>query len=288
MNKASNSSLPKIAKYETNPFLIAITGIERVFRFAKPLAIIFLVASIIFMLLNFNISDTTSANIAHEFSQQTTTVGATDPGLTAVFIGVVGLMVLIAAAGLFVLSSIVMGVTDVASSAAAKGKTITTSQAFEELFKDFGPYLKLRLIFTVKVFLWTLLFVLPGIYFFYRYYLAGVVFFAEGKRGNAAIKESLRLTRGSWITTFASYNLLNILTFGATQMLLQSGSQAELYRNYRQTVDSGEAHPAPHWLSWVPIVVSILLFSLLISFVALLVPMVQEVPLDTINSGFSV
>ncbi len=52
-----------------------------------------------------------------------------------------------------------------------KAPTPTIGQLFS--FKDFGRYLGARLVYGLKVLFGTLLFIIPGVYFAYKYYFAG-------------------------------------------------------------------------------------------------------------------
>lgn len=240
------------ATYNTNPIMIVISGLERLFTYAKPIGIALLVLSLLLAVLNFSFNPGTAVYNDTEVSYGGE-LEATAPisGFDITAIVVVAAIVLLLLAGIVTLSILVFGILDITSAAAARGRKITAKEAFSGLFEQFWPYAKLRILMFFKLFLWSLLFVLPAIYFSYRYYLSGVVFFAEGKKGNTAIKESLRLTKGAWLTTFASYSIINVLTLGVIQTLTDTGTSAELYRNYRDTVDSSQKHPRPHWLSWV-------------------------------------
>lgn len=101
-------------------------------------------------------------------------------------------------------------------------------------------------------------FIVPGIIMAVRYSLAGVAFYDEKKnlRGNAAIQESIRMTKNGWITTYASNALFNILTLGVISTIVSTGANAVLYRQFEQ---SGDKKPAAHWLSWVTLLLPLIL-----------------------------
>ncbi len=105
-----------------------------------------------------------------------------------------------------------------------------------------------------------------------RYTLAGVAFFDDRKhlKGNAAIKESLRLTKGGWLTTFSSNVLFNILTFGILSSVVTTGANTVLYRQFNALGDKPK--PSAHWLSWVtlalPIIIAFLVLAMLIALIA--------------------
>jgi hypothetical protein len=132
--------------------------------------------------------------------------------------------------------------------------------------KELPGYLWVNIIMLVKLFLWTLLFIVPGMIMAVRYRLSGTVFFAEGKRGNAAVKRSAELTKGAWFTTFAGYGLWNLITFNQIQQLVAPGVSAILYRQLRALTDAGESKPSAHWLSWLTLLVPIALILLFLGF----------------------
>jgi hypothetical protein len=241
----------KPADYNPNPFMIVISGVERLFKYAKPIAVTLLVISLLFAAFNwaFNPSAPVDRETDVSYEGSFEVVAGPLSSLDFVAMGVIALITLLFLAGFVTFVILIMGIVDFTAAAAANGRRVGLIDAFDGVSKQFWPYIKLRLLMFVKLFLWSLLFVVPGIYFTYRYYLAGVVFFSEDKRGNAAIKESMRLTKGAWLTTFASYGLLNIVTFGSLQLMLDGGTTTELYRNYRQTIDDGLEHPKSHWTS---------------------------------------
>jgi hypothetical protein len=125
-------------------------------------------------------------------------------------------------------------------------------------------YLWLQIIISFKVFLWMLLFIVPGIIMAVRYSLASVAFFDEKKqlRGTAAIRESLRLTKGAWITTYASTTLFNILTLGAMNSAITTAANAVLYKQFEKIGD--DKKPDAHWLSWVTLLVPAVALVLLL------------------------
>lgn len=250
--------------YNPNPILLVVSGIERLFKYAKPFAIALLVLSILVAISNWT---TTATQPANEPEDTYSTMPIADPSFSGVDIAtvaIVGLIGLVLLAGFITLAILINGLVDYSAAAAAKGRNVTIKETFSGVFAEFWPYLKLRLLVFVKILLWSLLFILPGIYFTYRYCLAGVVFFAENKKGSEAIKESMKLTDGAWLTTFASYGFFNLITLGILQPLADTGTTAELYNNYRSAADKPNGHPDTHWLSWLFVVGLIALAALLV------------------------
>jgi uncharacterized membrane protein len=161
------------------------------------------------------------------------------------------------------------GVSAYTSAKLAQGERVSIGRAFRESFERLWSFLWLQILIFVKVVLWSLLFIIPGIIMAVRYSLAGVAFFDDTKavKGNAAIKESLRLTKNAWLTTYASNTLFNIITLGAIGNVLSIGTNAVLYKQYQA---SGDKKPAAHWLSWLTLVLPFAILGLLFFLVILL------------------
>jgi len=225
--------------YENNPFFVASNGITLLFNLARGVAIMLLVLSILSLF-----SNTWSPSDSDTFMQVVNNWTVTEWILAVGSASVIILAVIM-------VSALFGGVSAYTSAQLVHSKNVELREAFHEAFDSLWSYIWLQIIITVKVLLWTLLFIIPGIIMSVRYSLAGVAFFDEKKqlRGNAAIKESVKLTRGAWITTFASSALFNMLTFGAINGVVSAAVNAVLYKQFNEIGDHDK--PAAHWLSWV-------------------------------------
>ncbi|HEX8390487.1 MAG TPA: hypothetical protein VF597_03645 [Candidatus Saccharimonadales bacterium] len=268
-----------LAQYENNPFMLAVHGIDLFFKRALPVAIAVLVLAALNLASSgissiptgfsgndnqptpstetaapasgapqsvLAASDTNALNSFMEFIRNV-------PAWVWATIAIVGLLVLILG---FFISVIYRGVLDVTAARLAKGQTTDLSEAFGGLFRQFWAYAWLRVIVGVKVFLWSLLLIIPGFIMSVRYSLAGTAFFSDGLRGNAAIARSSALTKGAWLTTYASQNILNLISGYAVAGLIQPGANALLFR---QLTDVEGDKPKAHLLSWLTLIVPIVL-----------------------------
>ena len=172
---------------------------------------------------------------------------------------------------LIIIGLLIRGIADYTAAKLAKDEGTTLGEAFREVFQHIASYVWLSILVFVKVLLWTLLFIIPGIYMAIRYSLAGTAFFKEGLRGNAAIKRSLALTKGAWLTTFASHTLWNIMTFGLMDAILAPGTNAMLYRQYAPLTDEGKPKPPTHVLSWLTLLLPIVLTIFFVMLIAAIV-----------------
>lgn len=246
-------------EYKNNPFAIAIDGIGALFTYAKSIAVIILVLSVLGWLANaassaadtfYNNGYTTTQEEAVPFEFPTAGTDYNPEAIGAVLAILGTVFVIVLFFGL-IASFVIYGVTDVAAAAAAQHKKVTFGQAFSQLFKRFPGYIGLRLLVLIKIFLWSLLFIIPGIIMSVRYSLAGTAYFAKGMKANEAIAYSTKITKDNWMTTFASFGWFNLVTLGAVQMLTQTGAQALLFRQFDSIEKSGQQKLATHALSIV-------------------------------------
>ena len=259
---------PSSVKYENNPFFVAATGLTLLFDLARGVLIFLAALAFANMFVSYATPDysqeTDRAESINHFTELTGNWLFSDWLLA-------GFAVFIVIFAILMVSALFGGVSAYTSAQLARGKKANLVEAFHVAFDNLWSFLWLQVIVGVKLLLWTLLFVLPGVYMAFRYSLAQVAFFDEKKnlRGNAAIKESLRLTKGAWVTTFASNFLFNALTFGGFVGVISTGVNAVLYRQFDHL--SVKPKPAAHWLSWLTIALPVSFFVLIFLFLIALV-----------------
>lgn len=282
--ESSAKTPTKASAYENNPFFVAINGIELIFKKAQTIAIILIVISGLSVLASIpstfvpsddDYSGSSSSYMDDEYSSYGDYRNDVDDKASspAAIAGIVGVIVIIAIIVLLIVAFIGIvfsGISDYTAAQLSHGKDVPLGEAFRAVFANFWPYTWVLVVTGFKIFLWTLLFIIPGIIMAVRYSLSGVVYFDKKLKGNASVKESARLTKGLWLTTFASQSLFNALTLGFMELLLGPGTRAILYRQYVAVDASGAPKPPAHILSWLTLVLPLTLFLLLILLLVLL------------------
>lgn len=272
-NQAPAATAVAAKTYENNPFFVATNGLELLFKKAQSVGIAFAVlaglsflASMPSYFINPSDSDFT------ETSTTSTANSVAEPqfNVPAEFWAILATVIVAVVVIAFFIGIVIRGVGDYASAQLANGKTVTLREAFRGLFANFWGYVWAIFIMQVKLFLWFLLLIIPGIVMSTRYTLTGVMYFDKQLKGGAASKQSANLTKGLWLTTYASHLLLNMVTLGAIQGLLVPGTNAVLYRQFQSV---GENKPKAHVLSWltlfIPFILTVLFVLLILSVVAL-------------------
>lgn len=284
------------ATYQNNPFMVPIDGIRMIFNRAQAIGItlVVLVALGFFSgIVQFivNIATSSSRDYDHSTSsyveQYNDSVRDTRPTASSrtsteeiktdiakefhsidarewAVIGIAITTILFLALVGMLVGTYISAIFDYASARVAKGHTVSFGEALSGAAKGYLGYLWVSIIVGVKTFLWSLLFIIPGIIMGIRYSLAGVSYFDKGLKGNAAINNSLKLTEKAWLTTYASYSLLDLLTLGVGMQLTRVGAKTRLYQQLDAVTRRGEAKPAAHILSWLTLLLPIAFFALIV------------------------
>lgn len=243
-------------RYINNPFFIATNGMQLLFKHAKNVAILLLLLSIAGAIGQSEFSRYT--NDASNSSAIENYFTSLEPSQ---LVTLVVSSVLISMA-ILVVSIMVSGINGYVAARASKGQSTSLNEAFNAVLARFGSYTWVYILMNVKIFLWTLLFIIPGVIMAIRYSLSSAVFFDQSNtlKGNDVLKKSSQLVKGSWITTFASYGLFNIITLGWISYFINASVLASLYGQYTDINRTGAKKPKAHWLSWIVLVLPFVLF----------------------------
>jgi hypothetical protein len=265
MSKQKNISKLK----PLNPFSITIEGLTLLFSRAQSVAIMLVIVSVVAAVFGYvtpspvpNEGKTAAdGNAFFANLVSTLTPGTIIIGVSVLFI--ICLFILVA-------STMLHGIQSYTIAQLAHGKTVTLKEAFNAVLEQFGRYFILIVWMNVRIGLWALLFIVPGIIAYYRYSFAGPLFFDKKLRGDAALRESSRLTERGLLTIYASQLLFNIITFFYGNNLIVPSSLSVLYREYTALDTSSTPKPKPHAMSWVALLLPFLMFTVLILLVILL------------------
>lgn len=253
-----------------NPFSVTIEGLTLLFSRAQSVAL-FLIAVIIIGFI-FNVSTPSP-----EFTKDSTGK-ATEEFVRNAFAAPIEVqltwagMAVILAAFILAVTTMLHGIASYTALQLSKGYEAKLGEAFNAVLENFGRYFIMYFIMNIKIVLWTLLFIVPGIIAYYRYSFAGMLFFDEDKklRGNAAVTASSKLAKKGLLTLFASQFLFNLITFFYADRLITLSSQAVLYREYTALENAKAKKPNAHTLSWLALALPFLAFLGLILFSALI------------------
>lgn len=234
-----------------NPFFVAVNGITLLFSSALSVGIVILIINAVNSTLSFFQEDLDPEKASRSFE----TIASRPQDL---FFAAV--IVLVIVAFITVASAMLHGIASYTASRLARGEKVTIGDAFYAVLETFGSYLIFFIWMNLKIFLWALLFIIPGIFAYYRYSFAGIVFFDKGLKREHAIKESIRLTKGGRMTIFSSQLLFNMITFGYIDQIISLATNTELYKTYTALDKANQDKPDIHWLSWLSLAIPFIIF----------------------------
>lgn len=246
----------KHAPYINNPFFVAIEGLKLFFTKAVGVAVILIIVSALShtnaIFTTPSPAQQTTQSTSSQYHQPQVDIPPSTVAVVVVLAVVLGAAVLMA---LLAVGTILTGIAAYSNARLANGKDAPLKEAWQATVSQFWSLLWLQVLIGLKVLAWSLLFVIPGIVMAFRYSLASTAFFDKDLKGNAAIKESLAITKGSWITLFGAQALFSLITFGTINSLASAGTTAVLYRQFRDT--PLEKRPKAHGLSIAAFVLAI-------------------------------
>jgi uncharacterized membrane protein len=269
MEKRPTPKLPNASK-PLNPFSITTHGVMLLFSRTQGVAMLFVVLCALSVAFNF-VTPTPSNARDSSSSDAVKHILSLPP--SSLIVG--GLVIFVIALFILVVSTMLHGISSYTVVRLAKGNKASLPEAFNAVLGRFGRYFLLYLWMNVKIALWSLLFIVPGIIAFYRYSFAGPLFFDDEKHleGEAALKESTRLTHGGLLTLFASQFLFNLVTLFYIDKLITPASLAVLYGEYTALDARNVSKPKAHILSWLALLLpfALLLALFILSFLFVLI-----------------
>ena len=184
--------------------------------------------------------------------------------LAAVIIGVLVIITIAAAVG-FILQVFIGGMFAYVSLQSQKGQAVSFGEAFHATTQRFGRLLVAQAWAGLKIFLWSLLLVVPGIIAALRYALLPYVIMAEPASEKSLIKSHDRvkaITKGKLLEVFGLGFAAGIIPFvGGVLQIAGSGAQ---YQQLASTFDHNVARPKTHWLNYLALIVAGLFLLLIV------------------------
>lgn len=266
MTKSVKKSDSRAPMTPLNPFAVTVAGLTQLFTRAQPVGLFFVAvasASAVYGLFG------PSPDFAKDPSGKATEAMIRHALEAPLNVQLTWLLIMIIIA-LFVMvvTTMLHGIASYTALQISKDRDARLGEAFNAVLENFGRYFVLVFLMYIKIALWSLLFVVPGIIASYRYSFAGMLFFDEKRqlRSDQALQASSRLAKNGLLTIFASQFVFNVVTFFYAERLFGLASQAALYREYTTLDQSNSAKPPAHPLAWVALAVPIVLFVGLVVF----------------------
>lgn len=264
MSKSGKKSTQPTPMSPFNPFSVTLEGLVLLFSRAQPVGMFLVAVAAVYAAYDlFGPSPAFTKDSTGQATEQFIRQALETPLETKLMW--LGIAIILS---LFVLAITTMlhGIASYTALQISKGRDAKLSEAFNAVLEKFGRYFIVIFLMNIKIVLWGLLFIIPGIIAYYRYSFAGMLFFDEEKnlRGDQALQASSKLAKKGLLTVFASHFLFSIITFFYADRLIGLASQAILYREYTTLEKSKTAKPAAHPLAWLALAMPITIFFALI------------------------
>lgn len=262
-------------RYDSNPFSVLIGGTDRLFRVNQTAAIIVLVISVVFGVLQFVadmiraiISSATSSSSQQTYDTSSVLGASTASGPEIA--GVVAIVLIVIAVVLVLLAiSAVFGVLYNGMLAYVVLCTIRNQKAnFSEgwtlITKNFWRILFGTMYAQLKVFGGLLLFIVPGIRAAMRYNML-TLYILDKQVGVQDSHNAMKaITRGRLLEIFSVTSWASLVPLAA--QVVAMGGQVKQYEQLVGTHEAGQQRPSVHWLNWlviiIPAVFAVLIFGI--------------------------
>lgn len=249
--------------YDSNPFTLAFNAFIKFFNTNVGWAIAVLVMGI-FGFIGQMISNVAQVAMTPESTTTTSSSSdvitssgaASDTNVAAIAMIVVGVVIIL----LFVIaiasavSTYISGMLSYVALQSEKGKSVGFSEAWEATSKRFWRLYLASLLAGLKIFGWTLLFIIPGIIASLRYKLLPYVIMADSQTsGVGSSHESTKqIVKGRLMEVFGVATVASIVPFVGS--LVGLTGNAALFSQLKTYDDANLEKPKVHWLNYLGLI----------------------------------
>lgn len=280
--KKTPTKLPD-KEYVSNPFTLTFNALGRLFKYNQVWAIVLIVFGILgfFWQIGTSLVDLATrspSNYDHgSFSAASSSASTTSPETATI----VAIIIIIATVLIFaivigtVVNTFVQGMFTYVALASEKEQNVSFGEAFSATAKRFWRLFGAQLLAGLKIFGWTLLFIVPGIIAALRYSLLPFVVMSEPESDGRGVSEShtriKALTKGRLIEVFGINTVGAIIPVVGSLLTLAGG--AALHNQLGFYHDNTLEKPKVHWLNYLGLILlgALLLFVLFITIVAVVI-----------------
>lgn len=281
--------------YDSNPFTLAFNSFMRMFNTNTVWAVVFLVFGVLGALGQFvgNIADIASTpSSTYEQREEKApfdynydddygyTDGSTSDdvetslkddastlSVVAIILIIIGITIAVIIFGgiIYAIGLFISALFTYVALQSEKGKSVDFSEAWSAVAKRYWRLLGSQLLAGLKIFGWTLLFIVPGIIAAFRYALLPYVVMAaeDGEKGvKTAHDRTKALVKGRLWEVFGISTVAAIVPFVGS--MLQLTGNAALYTQLDHYDKKGLEKPKIHWLNYLGAILIALVFAFIL------------------------
>lgn len=260
----TNSTLPK---YDSNPFTLAFNSFGRLFNTNAGWAIALLVLGIFGFIWQMfgnllqlaatpesSSSTTRSVEMADKLPAASSAAASSDVNVSAVVLIVIGIVILVSIMVLVfsAIGTFINGMFTYVSIKSEEGQKVSFNEAWQETSKRFIRLYLAQLLAGLKIFGWTLLFIIPGIIAAFRYTLLPYVVMGDSrdsKGARTAHASTKIIVKGRLMEVFGIATVAGLIPLVGD--LLRLTGNAALYKQMKTYSDAGAEKPKVHWLNYL-------------------------------------
>lgn len=265
--------------YNSNPFTLAFDAVGRLFKYNSGWAITLIALSALSTMVQ--LIDSIASSSSSSTTSSSSTVSSAPPEAATIIAIVIVVLVflLVFIAIVSVVGTYIQGMLSYVALKSEEEKSVSFSEAFQATTARFWRLFGAQLLAGLKVFGWTLLFIVPGIIAALRYKLLPYVIMSEPET-EKGIGEShattKTLVKGRLLEVFGIATASSIIPIVGS--LVGMGGNAALYKQLAVYNQKGLEKPKIHWLNYLGIMLLGLLFAFIIFilFIVLLVALASS------------
>lgn len=264
MEKTNKADLPK---YDSNPFTLAFNSFGRLFNTNAGWAVTLIVLGVLgfFWQMFGNLiqlasspesssSTTRSVEMADKLPAASSAASTSDTNVAAVVLIVIGIviLVLIMIAVFSAISTFISGMFTYVAIKSEQGQKVSFNEAWHETSMRFIRLYLAQLLAGLKIFGWTLLFIIPGIIAAFRYTLLPFVVMGDSgdtKGARTAHASTKTIVKGRLMEVFGIATVAGLIPFVGD--ILRLTGNAALYSQMKVYSDANAEKPKVHWLNYL-------------------------------------
>ncbi len=273
MAKATNTT----KKYDSNPFTLSFSALERFFKSNLVWAIVILAFGLFGFLFQAtgSVMDTVSQPAAPDNHQPTSlshsTFNDADGGVIAAIIIIAAIFIVILVLISSVIQTFITGIFSYVINQSEQEKSVSFSEAFHATTKRFWRLFWASILANIKIFLWTLLLIIPGIIATLRYSLLPYLIMNESEKEKGIIDSHNKMkaiVRGRLWEVFGVATVSVIIPFIGN--IVGLAGRGALYRQLQYSYDHKAKRPKVHWLNYLGILLLTVAILLILMIIGLL------------------
>lgn len=288
---ASKSTLPI---YDSNPFTLAFNSFGRLFNTNAGWAIALLVLGIFGFIWQMfgnllqlaatpesSTTTTRSVEMADKLPAGSAVASSSDVNVAAVVLIVIGIVILVSILVLVfsAIGTFINGMFTYVSIKSEEGHKVSFNEAWQETTKRFIRLYLAQLLAGLKIFGWTLLFIIPGIIAAFRYTLLPYVVMGDSgdsKGARTAHASTKIIVKGRLMEVFGIATVAGLIPFVGD--LLRLTGNAALYKQMKTYTDAGAEKPKVHWLNYLGFMIIgfVLLLILIVVAIAIAITIAEQ------------